>query len=350
LPYIVGWIINYGILSLWMLGFRSKALIYLLLILLSLVSFFRGSGTDTAAYEDISENLLVGESLGIAGIEPGFVLLLKIVTAITNSDVLSIRLIALAFLCAMLIFIKRANRNEIFFALAFFIPTFFYPYSMNVIRLGLAAVFFLLGFQDLRKGRKIGFWLYSALAFSFHYSIIVVVFILMMFEVKFARPQFFLLVLLLFSVPVMLNYEYFLGKLNLYSVSEAPSLLSGLSKSAVSFALIILTLVTKIPLQSKIKLIFVYGSLILFFQALTLVSYAGIRLLDLATFTYPLVLLRMYNQSKTPPDRMFLVALCIAGLIGALGNYRNFLLDVDGQLTGTPTPFMPYKTIFDEVW
>jgi hypothetical protein len=38
----------------------------------------------------------------------------------------------------------------------------------------------------------------------------------------------------------------------------------------------------------------------------------------------------------------------LVSFLGILFTYRNFLADYDGQVTGTETPFLPYRTLTNE--
>ncbi|GLV47212.1 hypothetical protein TJA_03860 [Thermus sp. LT1-2-5] len=144
-----------------------------------------------------------------------------------------------------------------------------------------------------------------------------------------------------------LRFEYFEAKLSLYSDYETPFSFSGLSRFALVIFLWIAFAMSSVPLAQKVRMFFWVVGPSVVFQVLAMVSYAGLRFLELMTFVAPLVLLREYERWKLAPDRVFIRALIVAGVLGAVAVYRNFLVDYDGQLTGTLTPFLPYRTIFD---
>ncbi|BDG18486.1 hypothetical protein TthSNM11_06890 [Thermus thermophilus] len=101
------------------------------------------------------------------------------------------------------------------------------------------------------------------------------------------------------------------------------------------------------PFKTKLRAWAVIFGLGVFFQGLAFVSYAGLRFLDLVAFTTPLVLLREFDHAKKRPGRSFWWGVGVAGIIGAVFFLRNALADYNGQLTGTLTPFLPYRTVFD---
>jgi hypothetical protein len=77
-------------------------------------------------------------------------------------------------------------------------------------------------------------------------------------------------------------------------------------------------------------------------------SYAALRLVDLMLFLAPLVLVREYDMLGRSPPRFFRVGLALVSFLGILFTYRNFLADYDGQVTGTETPFLPYRILTNE--
>jgi hypothetical protein len=170
-------------------------------------------------------------------------------------------------------------------------------------------------------------------------------------ETRFKVRRNFVPLPLVFSVifgSVFVYLDYFEAKLALYSSYEAPSPFSGLTRTGLVVLLWMFFAGGKIPLKAKIKsfLSLVLTTIIL--QILAFWSYAGLRLVDLMLFLAPLVLVREYDMLGRSPPRLFWVGVAFVGFLGILFTYRNFLSDYGGQVTGTETPFLPYRIITNE--
>jgi len=75
------------------------------------------------------------------------------------------------------------------------------------------------------------------------------------------------------------------------------------------------------------------------FWALAIYSYAGLRLLDLITFVFPLTILSAYQEKGLSFDIIISIAFFAAGILSVAAFYRSILIEFPG-----PTPFLPYKT------
>lgn len=352
--YLIGWMFNYIVLFLFAFRIRAKLLGFYLLLFLTGISFFRDSGTDTKAYEDILESFLdsYDDTELLKGMEPGFNFLVSMLTFLSDSEVIAVRLVAVVFSLLLLFFLIRSDRSERLYFFAYFLPSFFYAYSMNGIRTGIGLAFFLLAWQLLRRRKMIGFWSFSFIAITFHYSMFFPMVLLYFFEQhKFSYSKIcgFILMIICVSALMVSRQDYFMDKLMLYLNSVSPLGLSGLSKTGVVLILLGAFAFAKYPFVLKARYVFLMTALTVVLQVLTMYSYAGLRLLDLMAFVTPLILIRAFDQLNLPCSRSFNLGLIIAGLISVVVIYRNFLTDYDGQITGTETPFLPYRTIFD-IW
>jgi len=352
--YLIGWVFNYIVLFLFAFRTRAKLIGFYLLLILTCISFFRDSGTDTRTYESFAHSFLYGHDNTeiMKGLEPGFNFLLGLLTQISDSEVIAIRLVAVVFSLLLLVFLIRSDRSERLYFFAYFLPSFFYAYSMNVIRTGIGLAFFLLAWQLLRRNKRIGFWFYSLLAISFHYSMLVLIVLLYFFEqIKFSFNKIFGFSLIIICILTLfiVRQDYFADKLLLYLNFASPSVLSGLSKTVVIFMLLGAFAYSKCQFSLKVRYVLLMTALTVGFQVLAMYSYAGLRLLDLMAFVTPLILLRAFDQLNLPCSYSFFLGLVFTGMVNVAALYRNFIADYNGQITGTETPFLPYKTIFD-IW
>ena len=357
--YIAGWAISYFVYLLSALICRGKVcplgkgLLAIPILLFGVIIVFRDSGTDTKAiYEPIFYNILAGiESPVVKGWEPGFKLVVRALLWMTNSEVVSLRLVGAIYVGLLLLFLIRADRVEVTVLFLYYLPLFVYMHGMNTVRVGLGGALFLLAWQSLRRKRFAVFWLLAFSSVMFHYSMVIPLLILFVAEYRLLSWKTMvsaLAVFVLVATVVIWREDYFLAKLNLYSRYEAPSFFSAMSRTALVCFLWCLFAISKVPISVKVKTFITLTLVTMIFQALVVVSYAGIRMVDLMTLLAPLLLVRQYDLIGRSPAGLFLWGLGFAGLIGAGFVYRNFLTDFDGQVSGTSSPFLPYRTIFDE--
>jgi hypothetical protein len=334
------------------LGFRSRLLLFLPLVYVGIVIVLRDSGTDVRAYEQVLRGLLhEGSSAWITGWEPLFFLLAKLGLWVFGSEVEALRFIGGFYVLVLAFFLVRADNRELLIFHLHYLPLFIYSYGMNVVRAGLATAVFLLAWQSLRRGDRRSFFLFSLASFLLHYSTALLFLFAYGNEVRFKVWRDFLPLLLVFAVifgSVFVYLDYFEVKLALYSSSEAPSPISGLVRTALVVLLWVFFAGGRVPLKAKIKsfTFLVLPTIIL--QVLTFWSYAAVRLVDLMLFLAPLVLVREYDMLGRSPPRLFRVGLALVSFLGILFTYRNFLADYDGQVTGTETPFLPYRILTNE--
>jgi hypothetical protein len=351
--YLLGWFLSYFALLLWYLGARNRIIfVAIFFSYLATIIVIRYSGTDTyPIYELLLRDLLnnVPNEL-MQGLEPGFALLSKAFLWLTNSEVWTVRGIGVVFVTLLLIYLFRADRTELLLLFLYFIPVLVYQYGMNAIRAGLGLALVLLAWQALRRNRWVLFALLSLMSLLFHYSVALVLTFLMLFEISLKNWRVVALVCIFLIVVASIfasRLDYFESKLLLYSNYDSPTEISGLSRLALVGLLWLSFAISDSPLRSKVKTFTMLVLPAVGFQLLATIFYAGLRFLELFTFFVPLVLIREYDRHCRNPSKVFWLGMAVSGLLGAAFLYRNFLTDFDGQLTGTPTPFLPFRTIFD---
>lgn len=327
-------------------------MLFLPLVYVGIVIVLRDSGTDVRTYEQVLRGLLhEGSSAWIRGWEPLFLLLAKLGLWVFGSEVEALRFIGGFYVLVLAFFLVRADNRELLIFHLHYLPLFVYSYGMNGVRAGLATAVFLLAWQSLRRGYKWSFFLLSLANFLFHYSAALLFLLAYGNEARFKVWRNFLPLLLVFAVvfgSVFVYLDYFEAKLALYSSSEAPSPFSGLARTVLVVLLWMCFVGGKVPLKAKIKSFTFLVLTTIILQILTFWSYAALRLVDLMLFLAPLVLVREYDMLGRSPPRLFWVGLALVGFLGILFTYRNFLSDYGGQVTGTETPFLPYRIINNE--
>lgn len=341
--YLAGWGGLYFALTVSFLsGYRGRFFGFLAIFCISSIAVFRGStGTDTANYELILSGLSSEAILG--GLEPGFVLASIFLVDLFGSADVALRGLSLLFFVLVALYYSRADINESFVLMVYLAPAYFYTYSMNGVRIGLASVLLLLAAQEFRKGRILRSGAVVLAAVSFHYTILFSIgyFLSVLFnKVKIKYVFFFSVMLLLFFYSAS---EYILLKLTVYSDFKPPSPLSGLSKVVVIFVLICGVVFSSLSFIVKVRIFFPA----VFFSALaiavTTISYAGLRLLDLVAFILPLTVLMSHASAGLIFNWKIKASIFLAGFLSMAAVYRSFLIE-SGQ---GDSPFLPYKFIND---
>lgn len=344
--YIAGWVFNYAMLAGSRMD-RRRSKVYCTLVVLALgaIAILRGpTGTDTVSYEIISAALRAGSAL--AGVEQLFALLMRCLQWFLADDMMVVRAVAAVAVLLLWIYVYRADEDEQYFLLTVFMPAFFYSYTMNALRVGLASILLLLAAQQFRRSRafdlKSGVW--GATGFLFHYTLAFP----LCFIVAVSRPwskKLALRVLLSAAVIAALiatiSIGYFSEKLIHYMDFATPSHLSGLSRIIGVAILLCGVWRGQLPKGLRIKLLSLGIGFSTLFFGITQVSYAGLRLLDLLGFAMPLAILCAYGVRDQKLDRPVRLALCVFGLVSAAFVFRNFL----NESTDSLAPFLPYRSI-----
>jgi len=339
--YILGWSILFASFFLTALSkYKSSLFLYLSLICFFLIALLRGSvGTDTAAYEIILDE--INRGLIWTGMEPGFLILSWILVSITGLSSVSVRAISALIFLGMSIYIYKSNKNEKYILIAYILPAYVYPYSMNVLRVGIASILLLLAVQSLRIKKIETALLLMATALMFHYSSLFSIVIILACQIQWFKVSnlWKFLVLILVTLCVLaLNSGYFFTKLDAYQSLVSPEPYSGVGKLIIMLVLLVGISLSNLPSSEKAKILLIGIFSTLAFWIISNISYAGLRFLDLLTFAFPLCILLVYSKNKLDFGKIIKASLFIAGILSVLMTYRNFLLEA-GQ---GPSPFLPY--------
>ena len=98
-----------------------------------------------------------------------------------------------AFLSLVLkAFAIRQLSHQVFLPVLMLFSTSYVLHDFNQIRAGVAAGFFLLAIPNLREGRRLFFIVYTILAILFHYSALIILFLLFLSSKPMSRWQYIL--------------------------------------------------------------------------------------------------------------------------------------------------------------
>jgi len=325
-------------------NYQGKLFAYLSLLLLGFIAIFRGGvGTDTAEYERMVG--ILRSPSDWYGVEPGFAVLAWLLGQLSASDVVVVRLLAVVFVGSLLVYLYKADRDETFYLLAYFLPVSFYQYSMNALRIGLASSLLLLAVQYfLRYRDRLGF-AYAFFGCLFHYSLPFSVAYLCWVGRMLSPRAIFLFFGFGAALAVFVLFfygDYLLLRVLSYGDKESPSELSGLSTVASIFVVILGVSQSSLTGSQRRLLGFSGLLFVVFFALFARFTYAGLRFLDLLEVAFPLAVLLEHGRVGRALNWKLKLSMVVAGLISAAAMLRGFLLSADKG----STPWLPFEWIF----
>jgi len=271
--------------------------------------------------------------------------------AICPSPEIAVRAVSVMFVGLLGIYAVRATSEEKWMLLCYLLPVFAYQYSMNALRIGLASALLLLCAQGLRRRLSTGNQLSMLAPVTIHYSTVVsVCLVLVSASMRSVRQNVVALTIggaATIGLFIFAN-DYLFAKSDTYQEMLAPTLVSGTAKVAVLLILGAGVVLGDLKLGPKCLLLLPYGLLALIGVLITRESYAGLRLLDLLSFAFPVSALLAYQRMGLSTDKRYMMAVLLAGCIGAVGVGRNFQASSGEEAA----PWVPYHFISlkDSIW
>lgn len=234
----------------WRFLFRSS--IFLVMALFSCLVLLRGDvGTDTHAYILIVQNIIAAPlnySFFVQDgwdVEVGFRLLVKLTSLLVDSPQMVLNFVALFPVILYWRFLSSFRISISFLAFAaLLISHFLLPYSMNVVRAGIATGFALFVVYYLFQKKYWAAFLCSLLAISFQFSVIFVIAGYLIFA-RLKSIKSWLLSAALIALLVIVYADRYLEKVELYSSFDKPNEFSGISIFVLQLALWVFVLLQK---------------------------------------------------------------------------------------------------------
>lgn len=307
------------------------------------IAVIRGDvGTDTEQYQNVFAAVAMGNQEWL--FEGGFASVATILVTILPTPEMAVRAVSLIFFILLAIYSMRATDDEKWILLTYTLPVFAYQYSMNGLRIGLASAVLLLCAQSLGRGVTLNRQISLVVPIFLHYSTLISV-VLIHAASSLRSLRHILFALSISSAAALglflLASDYLFGKGDTYQEMLAPTTLSGLARIAVIASLAVGVLLGDLKQGVKGALVFCFGALTILGLLLARESYAGLRIIDLLSFVFPLSVLICYQRSMIPADRRYMLSVLLAGCIGAVGVARNFVVSSgEGE-----APFVPYQVL-----
>lgn len=304
------------------------------------ISFFRGNvGTDTATYIRVFEDIKSGISPPYG--EPLFLLINKFLIFSASDAAMAVKAVALIFFFLLIGLTLRADKDERFFLMSFFMPGFAYSYSMNALRIGIASAVFLYVLHYLRRGMRIKAVIGAVISIFFHYSSMFFCFYVIIFEdnlFKSKRILFYILSLMVLMALLWVNFDYMEGKISLYKNFDSPGDFSGLRVIFVILFIMVGLIFGSLPKKDVFINIGVGSIFIVLFYVLARFSYAGLRGLELMAFSWPASVLLLYGKRGRNFDLPLKISFLIGGVVFSIAIYLGYL----GEYDKGESPFLPY--------
>jgi hypothetical protein len=335
LPYIVA----YSLLlasALWGNRRRLSPSIWLAIGMIpaaALVAFRGKTGTDTAAYLDITTRIVLQNGEGIpVTLEPGFVLLVRVIHLFVDSPQAIVNIISAITSILLWFAFSRKKEDALVFVLLIF-PYFFFDMSMNGMRYGLAFALAKTASDQLDSGRKDRFLGLFCVSISIHISAVIVGGLLQLNRLRNLRYVFGFVSLL--AVVFVVSASALESKLANYLVYQPAHELAG---TAPLFIAIVAT-TAAIYFQRDRRQVFLILMLLMAISfGITQVTYAGMRLEQLVMFA----IFCQYARFEFPVRQKRHIFVFVMTLIAVLcfGARSRNMIDEAGV---GPSPFIPYK-------
>jgi EpsG family len=321
---------------------------------LILLASLRGIvGTDTASYLTQFEVRLTGGEPVYGLFEPGFEILVSLLLTITGSSKATVNLISFFNALLFLIVLRYWGRSA-FASACVMLPAFFFDYTMNGLRIGMAfplAVFAVLYFENRRPLHTT---LLLVAAVSIHYTAVLVFFCLiapnflritslLKFTSLLKITVLFLTLAILAYFSLDMVFERIIDKTTFYELQLKPN--EGSGSAAVAFSVILLLLAIKSAhlkqqWSSVVHAVLLFSLQLLAFQ-LTQVTYAGIRFQLLFLFCQMLI----FQKNSMPFFRhslmnsLSLLMICVVLTSWKINSFVKEDADIESR-------FLPYTTFW----
>lgn len=344
--YIVCWLVHYLMIGL-TLGKRVKIdhAFFVSLFLFSFVSIFRWNvGTDSANYNMLFE-MFSWETLFHQPVEPLFVSLCLVIRYIVGTDRYTLNILSALFSVLLLMVFARSSDDQKKVLYYYLIPIFFFSYSMNIIRFGIAAVMFVYAWQGCAKSKTSVLKSAVFLFFSglMHVSVMYMMSIYAVcFLRRFERRKICILIFTGFLLCI-LNSAHIKNRKDLYVSLESQTIAQSAGVARAGLALVLTAGMVYFlgPRAMPVGGVAVFN-LVFILLVMLKNRIVGLRLLDIYMFAIPLLLIFYFHSIKTVVSRKVELFLVPFSFVMCVFVYK----DMYNSKNHSKTPFLPYRTVF----
>lgn len=321
---LIGWVLK-----------QPRIFVVLAFVPMVLIAILRGDvGTDTAVYLQVISTIVESESY-TKNFEPLFeysVLFLSVFVDDARA------ILAVLGVIATGVFLWGGLRNNVnpFLFCIFLVPVFYFDMVMNGIRYGISFSIILLAATFLLQKRIKLYFVLVLIASAVQISGGMLGFA---FYILFARRWKWMIIFSMLSVTCfVMFFDYFMAKFDSYKMTEATSIVSGLSTLLVSLSILCIWSLDVKVRDGAIRAITIFLVLTIAMFGVVQFSYAGLRLQQLVFFLMIMYMISHMQVINVSFSRSSKALLILVSLIACGFRLRNFS---DGEGVG-PSPFLPY--------
>ena len=341
--YILPFLLWFALCTWKMLHTATRLRLYHYVFALPLIflSIFRGEvGPDTATYIQNAQSTIWWGS-GQSSNEVGYEVLVRGFAALTSDPHLVVGLISL--IATLLFFAMGHMWDDIGCILSLLlIPAYYFDFTMNTLRIGIAFPLAVMAILQLQKKRLILFYILAMVSISIQMTAALLL-VLLFFARWGVRFSWRGAVYGLLIVAAVLYPAYWLFgdrivfKLLSYSMMSSPTSLSGSGPLLISLCAALLA--AWISKKEHRYLGFAFLCVQLAFFRISSFSYAGLRLQEMALFAQ---LLALSYWTISPLKKRHLAGIALLCCLAWGWTARNFI-----TTSGEPSAFIPYQFIWE---
>lgn len=360
--YLLCW--TFHLATVWVLPTRQsfKLITFISFIAFSLVACLRGKvGPDTVNYSIIIQ-LLNWNSLDRSPVEPLFAILCLLLRDILFFDEYVVNALSMFFSLSLLLLYSSSSSNLKSVYLLYSLPVFFFPFSMNIIRCGLAVSLFMCGWVKLLNNKPERDRLERVKAFGlmiigglFHVSTIYLLFLLFLSTFRYLKKKDFILLGALSVFLIFSNLAHILKKKSVYLESHFPSVVVDYSELSffkdmisgrpargrlIMGALILVGIIFSGLSKSKRKELVLIGLLnLIFIEFLICYGSFGVRFLEIFLFSFPLIIAFSFDFEGIAISKSHKKTLIVFSIMMLVFVFKDFYL----SKYSSRSPYLPYK-------
>ena len=187
---------------------NKKLYSIIMIILFTLIAGLRNYtiGNDTQPYFHSFNNFLVYgyDSFSISRFEKGYILLNLIVGIFTDNFTIMLTICALIINIFICNFIRKNSKSMCMSFLLFFFCRFFFS-EMNIVRQYIALGIFLYSIKYIENKRMLKYLLYICIAAAFHYSVIFMIPLYYLYDIKLDKKK----IIYMSLITLLVNYVFY---------------------------------------------------------------------------------------------------------------------------------------------
>jgi hypothetical protein len=321
---------------------RLRLIHYVFTLPLIVLSVLRGDvGTDTATYIGSAQYIIWWGPQRPVDLEPGYVILVRLLACFTGDPRIVVNIISLlaAILFFVMLYVWEDGHCLVSLML---IPVFYFDFTMNGLRMGLAFPLAVIAILFLERKRFALFYILAIVAISIQMTVVLLLPMLILatrgVKLSLRGALYTILIGLTMFYPTFYFFKTrIIEKMAAYALFSSPTSLSGLGPLILSCFAALFAIWISEKRHRYLGLAFLLIQVA--FYGVTTFTYAGIRFQQMALFAQLLSLSYWAIRPITKKQLAIIVLFCCV----AMGwKTRNFIVT-----SGEPSAFLPYHFMWE---